>query len=118
MRKVLYILGQLDDLDVEWLARTGHRRQVAEGEAIIRQNQQSASVFLLIEGRLAVDVLGLGRVAVLLPGEILGEMSFVDKAPPSATVSGAGQAIVLEIAKDMLTAKIEADPAFGMRFFR
>lgn len=118
MRKVLYILGQLDDLDVEWLARAGRKRMVADREAIIRQNQPSAAVFLLIEGRLAVDVEGLGRVALLLPGEILGEMSFVDNAPPSATVVGAGPAMVLEIPKAALSAKIEEDPAFGLRFYR
>jgi CRP-like cAMP-binding protein len=114
----LYILGQLDDLDVEWLARAGRKRQVADGEAIITQNRPSPAIFLLIDGRLAVDVIGLGRVALLLPGEILGEMSFVDNAPPSATVLGAGAATVLEIPKDALSAKIEADPGFGLRFFR
>jgi CRP-like cAMP-binding protein len=118
MRKVLYILGQLDDLDVEWLARAGRKRAVADREAIIRQNQPSAAVFLLIEGRLAVDVEGLGRVALLLPGEILGEMSFVDNALPSATVAGAGPAVVLEIPKAALSARIEEDPGFGLRFYR
>jgi len=118
LRRVLYILGQLDDLDVEWLAHAGRKRRVADGEPIIRQNDRSPSVFLLIEGKLAVDIIGLGRVAVLLQGEILGEMSFVDNAPPSATVLGTGEAIVLEITKSVLSAKIEADPGFGMRFFR
>jgi hypothetical protein len=28
MRKVLYILGQLDDADVEWLATNGQRRSL------------------------------------------------------------------------------------------
>ncbi len=118
MRKVLYILGQLDDLDAHWLARTGHKRAVADKEAIIRQNEESASLFLLIEGKLAVEVAGIGRVALLQSGEILGEMSFIDNAPPSATVLGSGPAIVLDIPKHALQAKIAADPGFGMRFYR
>jgi hypothetical protein len=31
MRKVLYILGQLDDADVEWLATNGQRQKLAKG---------------------------------------------------------------------------------------
>jgi CRP-like cAMP-binding protein len=118
LRKVLYILGQLDDLDVHWLARAGRRREVADGEAIIRQNEASGAVYLLIEGKLAVDVAGIGRVALLQSGEILGEMSFIDNAPPSATVLGSGPALVLEVPKPALLAKIEADPGFGLRFYR
>jgi CRP-like cAMP-binding protein len=118
MRKVLYVLGQLDDLDAQWLARVGRKRRVADGEAILRQDVASPSLFLLIEGELAVDVAGVGRVAVLQSGEILGEMSFVENALPSATVVGLGPAIVLDVPKDALHEKIEADTGFGVRFYR
>ena len=118
MRKVLYVLGQLDDLDAQWLARVGRKRRIADGEAILRQDEPSGSVFLLIEGELVVEVAGVGRVAVLQSGEILGEMSFVDNALPSATVIALGPATVLDVQKDALNDKIEADAQFGVRFYR
>jgi CRP/FNR family transcriptional regulator, cyclic AMP receptor protein len=118
MRKVLYVLGQLDDLDVQWLARVGRKRRVADHEAIIRQGERSPSLFILIDGDLAVGVAGIGQVALLKQGEIIGEMSFVDSAPPSATVTGAGGAVVLDIAKQDLQQKITSDSGFGMRFYR
>ena len=37
MRKVLYILGQFNDSDVEWLARCGTRRSVTDGEIIVHE---------------------------------------------------------------------------------
>ena len=118
MRKVLYMLAQLDDLDVQWLSRVGSKRRVAPGEAIIRQDERSPYLFILIEGNLAVEVAGIGRVALLQQGEMLGEMSFVDSAPPSATVLAEGPALVLEVPKDALNEKIAEDAGFGMRFYR
>ena len=117
MRKVLYVLSQLDDLDVLWLARVGRKRTVGDGEEIIRQHEPSPSLFILVDGMLAVDIQGIGRVAELKQGEVLGEMSFIDKAPPSATVSGLGGALVLELEKEALREKIAEDPAFGCRFY-
>ena len=118
MRKILYVQGQLDDLDVQWLSRVGRRRPVADGERIISQGEASPSLFILIEGALGVDVAGIGRVAVLQQGEILGEMSFVDSAPPSATVVALGEAIVLEVPKAALARRIEDDSGFGFRFYK
>ena len=36
MRKVLYILGQLSDSDVDWLARSGKRVKHAKGAELIK----------------------------------------------------------------------------------
>jgi CRP-like cAMP-binding protein len=118
MRKVLYVLGQLDDLDVQFLARIGRRRSVADAEAIIRQGVRTDSVFILLDGILSVEVAGRGQVASLRQGEILGEMSFVDSAPPSATVTSQGGATVLQVPKSALSRRIEEDPGFGLRFYR
>ncbi len=118
MRKVLYVLGQLDDLDAEWLARAGTRRRLHDAEVVIQQGQVSPMLYILLAGELAVDVANVGRVALLAAGEVVGEMSFVDSAPPSATVLAAGPAYVLEVPKSALEAKIAADNGFGMRFYR
>ena len=37
MRKALYILGQLNDADVQWLVQHGERRLLAPGEIIIHE---------------------------------------------------------------------------------
>ena len=118
MRKILYVLGQLDDHDVAWLSRTGQRRHVTDGESLITQNTHNHSLFIVVEGELRVSIAGLGHVATLLRGEILGEMGFVDSAPSSATVTAHGDAFVLQIAKDALNRKIEEDHGFGFRFYR
>ena len=57
-------------------------------------------------------------MTLLKSGEVVGEMSFVDSARPSATVLANGDAMVLELPKPDLEAKIAADTGFGMRFYR
>lgn len=118
MRKVLYVLGQLDDLDADWMARTGQKRSLADGETIIHQGEHANHVFVLLAGNLSVDITGIGQVALLQSGEIVGEMGFVDSSPSSATVMAKGPATVLALLRRDIDSKITADSAFGMRFYR
>ncbi len=118
MRKVLYILGQLDDLDVSWIARNGLRRSLPPGTALVRERVPCGSVFILLDGEMSVDIEGLGRVASLGAGEMIGELSFVDSAPPSATVTAQSQCSVLEIDKRTLSAQLDQDDGFAKRFYR
>jgi hypothetical protein len=49
---------------------------------------------------------------------VLGEVSFVDRRPPTATVTAVDDAGVLAVAKPVLSAKLKDDPAFAGRFYR
>ncbi len=118
MRKVLYIFGLLNDSDIETMARLGRKRTIPAGTALIRQGQTLDRVYLLLDGHMDVSVEGLGTVVTLGSGEMLGEMSFVDSAPTSATVTALDEVRLLELSKSDLEACFAADPAFGMRFFR
>ena len=119
MRKVLFLFGQLNDDDVEWMINTGRRRPVARGEVLIHQGVPVDALFILLEGRLSVL---LGRqereIARLNAGEIVGEMSFVDARPPSATVRGLESSIVFAISKAALQSKLDRDAGFAARFYR
>jgi CRP/FNR family cyclic AMP-dependent transcriptional regulator len=119
MRKVLYLFGQLNDGDVEWMMATGRTRPVVRGEALIQQGVPVDALFILLEGRLAVL---LGRqereIAKLNAGEMVGEMSFVDARPPSATVRALEDSTVFALSKPVLTNKLDRDLGFAARFYR
>jgi len=117
MRKVLYILGKLNDQDIDWMVRLGRSRTAPNGEALIEQGLDSDDLFILIDGHLDVSVAGLGTVAILNPGEIVGEMSFVDSAPPSATVTANGAAKVLMIDKEDMREELAENIGFAARFY-
>jgi CRP-like cAMP-binding protein len=120
MRKVLFLFGQLNDDDVEWLLAHGRARQLGRGEVLIRQGVPADSVFIVLEGRLVVRLESLrGReIARLNAGEIVGEMSFLDSRPPSATVEGLEDSTVYAIARPVLAAQLAADQGFAARFYR
>jgi CRP-like cAMP-binding protein len=118
MRKVLYIFGLLTDADIDWMARTGQRRWAEPGEVVIEEGRPVAWLVLVLDGELAVSVKGVGEITQLGAGEVVGEMSFVDSAPPSATVTAKQRTLALFIDKAELSRKLESDMAFGYRFYR
>jgi CRP/FNR family cyclic AMP-dependent transcriptional regulator len=122
MRKVLFLFGQLNDDDVEWMLTAGSRRFVPAGGVLIQQGVPVDAVFILLEGKLAVWLKGKRgperELARLNAGEIVGEMSFVDARPPSATVKALEESTVFALSKAILNRKLAADPGFAARFYR
>jgi CRP-like cAMP-binding protein len=118
MRKALYILGQLNDADIQWLADHGTTRRLKDGEIVIREGHPIDAIFVNLEGALSVTVDNGAEVARLGAGEFVGEISFVDSAPPSATVRGIGRSTVLEIKRTAIQRKIAEDVGFSARFHR
>lgn len=115
---MLFILGQLTDLDVEWLATNGVKRRLPAGTVLIQEGRPISAIYILLEGELLVSNAS-GTINVrFASGEIAGEMSFVDASPPSATVKARGAAVVLEIPRERLEAKLNKDDGFAARFYR
>lgn len=119
MRKALYILGVLDDCDIDWLASAGKRERLSTGTTLVRQSCELSSVYIILDGSLAVRPSAAeGKdIAILRAGEIVGEMSFVDARPPSADVVALEDSMVLSIPRDMLSERLK-EPAFAARFYR
>jgi bacteriocin-type transport-associated protein len=117
MRKILFIFGVLNDADVDWIVRSGTKRQIAAGHVLIEEGKAFDSVVLLLSGKMAVSVAGAGEVAQLAAGDFIGEMSLVDSAPPSATVSAKVDCTTLSLDKRTLQRKLREDVAFASRFY-
>src|SRR3984957_8099945 len=118
MRKVFYILTRLNDEDVDWMAAVGQRQRLDVGRVLIRQGRTIEALIFVLDGQVAVSIAGLGEVARLGSGEILGEMSLVDESPPSATVTVVAPTQILAIDKQRLVDRLESNAAFAARFYR
>mgnify|MGYP006420635609 CR=1 FL=1 len=120
MKKVLFILGELNDDDIDWAIVTGDRVAVAAGTELIREGQTTDALYLIVDGQFSVSVAAVAHkeIARLSTGEIVGEMSFVDAGPPSATVNAIEDSLVLSIPREKLVQKLEMDLGFASRFYR
>jgi CRP-like cAMP-binding protein len=119
MRKALFFLGILADSDVDWMISVSERRKIPAGVVLIHEGQPADAVYNVLEGMLAVSVAALdGReIARLKCGDIVGEMSFVDSRPPSATVAAVEDSAVLSVPRALLATKLE-QVDFAARFYR
>jgi CRP/FNR family transcriptional regulator, cyclic AMP receptor protein len=120
MRKVLHLLSTLSDEDVEWLSMAGRTTLVPRDTVVIREGEPLDSLFILIEGKLSVRTTSLGgrEVAELYPGEVLGEISFVDARAPSASVVAERDCHLFAISRVLLTKRLTRDEGFAARFYR
>jgi CRP/FNR family transcriptional regulator, cyclic AMP receptor protein len=118
MRKALYILADLDDRDIGWLARTGEIRSLSAGESLIAVGRAVDCLFFLTDGSLEVTSPKGARIATLELGEVVGEMSFVEKRLPGANVKALSNARVLAVPRAAMLAEFARDTAMGMRFYR
>jgi CRP-like cAMP-binding protein len=112
------MFGQLRDLDVDWLSQNGSIERVAPQTEIIREGQQIDMMYILLDGLLVVTVNGIGDIAELLPGEVVGEMSFVSSLPTSANVIARTACRLFAIRRDLLDDHLASDPDFSSRFYK
>ncbi|MEQ9639152.1 MAG: cyclic nucleotide-binding domain-containing protein [Alphaproteobacteria bacterium] len=118
MRKALYILGDLDDGDVGWLAENGRRITSQPGETLIQAGQPIDTLYVVLDGRLSVVIGRDVTIAEVGAGDILGEMSFVEKRPPSVSVVARAESRLLAVSQASLREALKREPAFAARFYR
>jgi bacteriocin-type transport-associated protein len=120
MRKVLFVLGELSDGDVDWLVSVGKRQTLSPGAVLLREQQPAEALYIVLDGELAVTVSRptpreLSRISC---GEIAGELSFLDARPPSATVTASEHSLVLAVPRGLLSARLASDLGFAARFYK
>ena len=83
------LFTELSDLDVTSLSRLASRRRCPKDTVVFFENEEGDSVFMILEGRIKVTILGDdGReiiLSMLGPGDFFGEMALLDNEPRSAT---------------------------------
>lgn len=120
MRNSLVILGILEDQDIEWFTRIGQKTVLSTDDILIEEGNPIESIWFVLEGSLSVTTIKDTsiKLATTYPGEIVGEVSFLDSRPPSVTLIAAERTTLLEITRKELQIKLQNDFSFASRFYR
>jgi CRP/FNR family cyclic AMP-dependent transcriptional regulator len=97
------LFASLDDAELATLVQVVARRSVPRGSMLMAEGDLTDSLYIVISGRLKVmmsDAEGKEVILALLgPGEIVGEMGLIDDNPRSATVIAVEPSELLTISK-------------------
>ena len=123
MPRPVHILSLLQDDDIEWLAQVGVRLSLAQVAPLVEEGTRNPFLYIILAGTFIVTSSAIGTsgeraISILQRGELVGELSFLDARPPSATVRAARPAQVLAVARSEVMRKLAADVGFAARFYR
>jgi signal-transduction protein with cAMP-binding, CBS, and nucleotidyltransferase domain len=89
----------------------------AAGQTLIKEGDEDARFYLIVEGSAKVSARGR-KVAILGPGDYVGEMAVIDSRPRSATVTAETDVVTLSAARWNFEALLRAHPAVMLGIVR
>jgi CRP/FNR family cyclic AMP-dependent transcriptional regulator len=99
------------------VADKAKRVQFKKGEALLQKDKRANGIYLLLKGSARVQIAQRGLPGIG-PGEICGEMSFLEDAPVSASVIAEGDVEAYYLDRPTLTNLFELFPHLASRFYR
>jgi bacteriocin-type transport-associated protein len=137
LRDVLFVLGDLNDSDIDWLMKSGTQQKIAANTVLIDEQSAVDALYILLSGTMTISVSENQQnplvrafaakeryespsqeIARLSRGEIIGETSLIGARLPSAKVKALEDSLVLSIHRSCLAAKLQLDDGFASRFYR
>lgn len=106
-------LDGLTPAERDELEAIGVHRNFPKGAVLIFQGEQDDRVMMLLDGRVKVTRLEDGRELLIWihdPGEIVGELSFIEQGPRTATVTALEPISALVMPASRFRAHLESTP--------
>lgn len=88
------------------------------GECIVQTGRRSHGVYLLLKGTARVQIPSLSSVPPMGPGEVCGELSYLDDLPASANVVAQEPVEAYYLDRPTLQSLFELFPHLASRFYR
>lgn len=117
IKKTLLMIEELSAKDVEWMIATGSKKEIIANTTLIEEGKEIDALYIVLDGQFTVSVEGRD-IAELSGGEVVGEMSFLKRSLPSATVTAINDSVVWSICRHKLQEKLHQDTDFASRFYK
>ncbi len=120
MSREIALRDSLRDEDLTWLFHVGVERVIEPGATLVREGHGTDSIFVVIRGQFSVRVASLEaeHLAKLGAGDLIGEISFLEGSPASATIVAEQESVVVAVGRRELEERIIKDTAFAARLYR
>lgn len=107
------------DAERKKVEKIGEVKRIAEGGYLIRASEIDSTLFAVEDGHL--DIIGVrdGKPAVVAtvgPGDVLGEVAFIDDSPRSVSVRAGEEATVRAWSKKSLSEALAFEPQMLAKF--
>jgi len=120
--KKTYLFRGLPEEALTAVTKKSVKRRLTTGQVLIRRGDPGDSLFLIHDGWVKIVTEDAGGDELIInkcgPGEIIGEMALLDKAPRSATVVAISDGVVLELHQDAFQELLKQRPDLMLTLFR
>jgi len=99
------------------IADKSSRMEFKAGEPIVQKGKRTHGVFLLLKGTASVQISGQAVPPSIGPGEVCGEISFLDELPATANVIAQEAVEAYYLDRPTLQSLFELFPHLGSRFY-
>lgn len=100
----------------------GTRMQFKPGERVVHQGKRTHGIYLLLKGTATVQIprpaISPFALPAIGPGEVCGEISFLDELPATASVVAKDPVEAYYLDRPTLQSLFELFPHLGSRFYR
>jgi len=118
MKRVLFLLGHLNDLDIEWMMNNGSKDELETGDRLISKGETIENLYIILSGQLSIsDGASQQHIAHIGAGEIVGEMSFLESRPPSVSVIATQSSTVYSISRELINRRLANNLEFKANFY-
>jgi len=99
------------------IADKAARLQFKPGEAIVKRGKRTHGVYLLLKGKASVQLTAQATSKAIGPGEVCGEISFLDELPATADVVALEAVDAYYLDRPTVQSLFELFPHLGSRFY-
>ncbi len=93
------------------------RRQFRAGEMLVQRDRREQGIFVLLQGKASVLINSQADGREIGPGEVCGEISFLDELPATANVVAKEAVEAYYLDRGTLQSLFELFPHLGSRFY-
>jgi CRP/FNR family cyclic AMP-dependent transcriptional regulator len=114
----LRFLDALSEGQVADLRALGRSRRHAVGDRLFNEREPGDAVLVLLSGRVKLSCVREAVLGIREPGELIGEMSAIDRAPRSASATALEPVEVLALSSEAFVGYLDRTPGVAMVLVR